>query len=355
MAALPRILIVSLGGTITMTAAGPAGIVPTLGAADLVASVPGIGAVASLETVSPMRVASASLAIDDLVELAQMLERRLATDIDGAVVIQGTDTIEETAWLLDLLVGGDGPVVVTGAMRGAEAPGADGPANLLAAAIVAGSERARGLGTLVVLNDQVHAARFVQKSHTALPSAFASPLSGPLGLVAEGRVRFHARLARTVKLALPDPVSPADPLSNGAPSAAASTSRTPPVALLRVGLGDDGRAIGALPGLGYRGAVVEGAGAGHVPEGLASLLGELAAAMPVVLSSRVAAGPAFTRTYGYPGSEIDLLGRGLLPGGSLGGLKSRILLMLLLRAGLDGQALARRFAESVDGVESAGA
>lgn len=367
MAALPRILIVSLGGTITMTGAGAAGIVPTLNAADLVASVPGIGAIARLEAVSPMRMASASLAIDDLVGLARMLERRLATDIDGAVVIQGTDTIEETAWLLDLLVGGDGPVVVTGAMRGAEAPGADGPANLLASAIVAGSERARGLGTLVVLNDQVHAARFVQKSHTALPSAFASPLSGPLGLVAEGRVRFHARLARTAKLALPDPQSPADPrstvdprspaspVSTGAPSAAGSKSVTPAVALLRIALGDDGRAIGALPGLGYRGAVVEGAGAGHVPEGLAPLLGELAAAMPVVLGSRVAAGPAFTRTYGYPGSEIDLLGRGLLPGGSLGGLKSRILLMLLLRAGLEGQALAKRFAEWVDAVESAGA
>ncbi|HRO61095.1 MAG TPA: asparaginase domain-containing protein, partial [Burkholderiaceae bacterium] len=200
---IPRILMVSLGGTITMMRAGAAGIVPTLTAADLVASVPGIEGIASLETVSPMRVASASLSIDELIELARMLERRLATDIDGAVVIQGTDTIEETAWLLDLLVGGNGPVVVTGAMRGAEAPGADGPANLLAAAIVAGSPQARGLGTLVVLNDQVHAARFVQKSHTALPSAFASPISGPLALVAEGSVRFHSRLTRTATLELP--------------------------------------------------------------------------------------------------------------------------------------------------------
>ncbi|HRO62074.1 MAG TPA: hypothetical protein PK177_23455, partial [Burkholderiaceae bacterium] len=103
-----------------------------------------------------------------------------------------------------------------------------------------------------------------------------------------------------------------------------------------------------------RGAVIEGAGAGHVPAGLVPLLGELAAAMPVVLSSRVTAGPAFTRTYGYPGSEIDLLGRGLLPGGSLGGLKARILLALLLRAGLEGRALARSFAACADGIESAG-
>ena len=87
---------------------------------------------------------------------------------------RGTDTIEETAFVLDCLVGGDKPVIVTGAMRGAEAPGADGPANLLASAIVTTSLAARGLGTLVVLNDTIHAARFVQKASTFLPSTFAS-------------------------------------------------------------------------------------------------------------------------------------------------------------------------------------
>ena len=96
-------------------------------------------------------------------------------------MIQGTDTIEESAFLLDLLVDSDKPVVITGAMRGADAPGADGPANLLSAAIVAAAPESRGLGTLAVLNYDIHAARFVQKSHTALPSAFLSPLVGPIG------------------------------------------------------------------------------------------------------------------------------------------------------------------------------
>jgi len=326
---LPKVLIVSLGGTITMTQGGAAGIVPTLTAADLIRSAPGIETVAELEAISPLRLASASLPVDELIALAAMLRERLAGGADGAVVIQGTDTIEETAWLFDLLVGGDKPVVVTGAMRGPQAPGADGPANLLGAAIVAASPAAAGLGALVVLNDQVHAARYVCKAHTALPSAFASPLAGPVGLVAEGRLSVFLRPPRTEAIALP----PDWRERAGAP-----------VALLRMALGEDGRLLKALPGLGYRGVVVEGMGAGHVPQDVAPLFDELVAAVPVVLATRVHAGPAFTRTYGYPGSEIDLLGRGLIPGGSIGGLKARILLMLLLRAGLAAESLATAYA-----------
>lgn len=321
----PRILCVSLGGTITMTRSAGGGIAPTLGAAELIEAVPGLADVAAIAAQSALRIPGASLTFDDLIHLAALLDARFADDTDGAVVIQGTDTIEETAWCLDLLVASDKPVVVTGAMRGAQAPGADGPANLLAATRVAASESARGLGALVVLNDEVHAARFVQKSHTSLPSAFTSPSAGPLGLVVEGRVRMHARLGRTPTIAL-----------------AASTQEAP-VALLKMALGDDGRLLGALPGLGYRGAVIEAMGAGHVAAGVAPLVGELARYMPVVLSVRVAAGPSFTSTYGFAGSEIDLLGRGVLPGGLLGGLRARIVLSLLLRSGLSGDALSQAF------------
>ncbi|HEY0877815.1 MAG TPA: asparaginase [Zeimonas sp.] len=324
----PRVLLVSLGGTITMTReATGSGVVPTLGAAELVEAVPGLADVAEVVAHSALRVPGASLGFDDLIHLAALLEARFAGGIDGAVVIQGTDTIEETAWFLDLLVASDAPVVVTGAMRGPQMPGADGPANLLASTIVAASEEARGLGALAVLNDEVHAARFVQKSHTALPSAFASPSAGPVGFVAEGRFRRHVHLARTPHVDL-----------------AASTQEAP-VALVRMALGDDGRVLGALPGLGYRGAVIEAMGAGHVAAGVAPLVGDLVRHMPVVLAVRVPAGPAFTKTYGFAGSEIDLLGRGVLPGGWLGGLRARILLSLLLRSGLTGAALAERFAE----------
>jgi len=326
----PKVLLVSLGGTITMTreAAG-AGIAPTLGAADLVDAVPGLGEVGEIAAHSALRIPGASLTFDDLIHLAALLEARLAEGVDGVVVIQGTDTIEETAWFLDLLVAGDAPVVVTGAMRGAQMPGADGPANLLASTIVAASRRARGLGTLVVLNDEVHAARFVQKSHTALPSAFASPSAGPIGFVAEGRVHLHARIERTAHIAL------------------GASSEDAQVALVRTALGDDGRMLVALPGLGYRGAVIEAMGAGHVAASVAPLVGDLVRHMPVVLSVRVPAGPGFTKTYGFPGSEIDLLARGAMPAGWLGGLRARILLSLLLRSGLSGDALRERFGACV--------
>lgn len=294
-----------------MTPGAGSGLNPTLGAAELVAAVPGLADVAEIVAESPAKVASPSLEPETLLAVA----RRIAeADCDGAVVIQGTDTIEESAFLLDLLVPGDRPVVVTGAMRGAAAPGADGPANLLSAALVAASSEARGLGTLAVLNDQVHAARFVRKGHSALPSAFESPLSGPLGFVAEGRARILARVPRRATLPIPAGV-------------------LPPVAILGWGMGEAGRMAPALRGLGYQGAVVDGMGAGHVPARAAEALGRLAGEMPVVLCSRCFAGPVFTGTYGYAGAEMDLLARGLIAAGTLPAAKARLLLALALASG----------------------
>jgi L-asparaginase len=301
------------------------GIAPKLGAAELVASVPALAKVANIEARSPFRLPSPSLTLEKLIEVAGLIEDGFASGFDGVVVIQGTDTIEESAFLLDLLVSGDKPVVVTGAMRGAEAPGADGPANLLAAARVAVSPEARGLGTLVVLNYDIHAARFVQKSHTALPSAFLSPLVGTLGVVAEGRPRFYARVTPTPRLAVQD----------GSP---------PPIALVKCAMGDDGRLLSTVPSLGYAGLVVEGMGAGHVLASVAPILGEVAAKIPVVLASRAMTGPVFTETYGYPGAEIDLIKRGLVSSGYLSGLKARLLLGLALRGPQREGRVAKAFA-----------
>ncbi len=322
---LPRVFVLSLGGTITMIPDASGGIAPKLGAADLVASVPALAEVAEIEAHSPFRLPSPSLTPANLVEVARLIESALASGFDGAVVIQGTDTLEESAFILDLLVDSDKPVVVTGAMRGADAPGADGPANLLAAVIVAASPEAHGLGTLAVLNYDIHTARFVQKSHTALPSAFSSPLVGPLGVVAERRPRFYARVART-------------------PCLVALEGSPAPVALIKWAMGDDGRLLRGLPELGFAGAVVEGMGAGHVPAEVAPMLGELAARMPVVLATRVMSGPVFTRTYGYPGSEIDLLARHLIPAGYLSGLKARLLLGFSLRSGKSAKSASEAFA-----------
>lgn len=323
--ARPRLLVLSLGGTITMVPSQTGGIAPKLGAAELMAAVPGLADIAEIEARSLHRVPSPSLTPSILVDVAAQIETAFAGGFDGALVIQGTDTIEESAFILDLLVGGDRPVVVTGAMRGADAPGADGPANLLAAMRVLAAPDAPGLGTLVVLNDEIHAARFVQKGHTALPSAFASPLAGPIGIVAEGRPRFFTRVVR----------KPVLPAAAGPPA---------PVALVKVAMGDDGRIFAALPGLGFAGLVVEGMGAGHVPAEVAPILGELAAMLPVVLAPRPATGPMFTATYGYPGSELDLIQRGLIPAGYLSALKARLLLGLSLRAGGHPGAVAAAFA-----------
>jgi L-asparaginase len=309
---LPQVILISLGGTITMTSSAAGGVAPTLNADDLVRSAPAIKHLANIETFSPMRVPSASITLDNLIELAAVIDDYFAKGMDGAVVIQGTDTIEESAYVLDLLVKSDKPVVITGAMRSPETPGADGPANLLAATTVAASPRGAGLGTLVVLNDEVHAARFVKKSHTALTSAFTSSVAGPIGYVIEGEVKFHSRPAR------PRPVDGIRPGKSAA------------VALLKMSLGDDGRLLKALPELRYQGVVIEGMGAGHVPAIAVPAVEEVARVMPVVLSTRVHAGPSFTRTYGYSGSERDLLERGVIPAGPLTGLQARLLLALLL-------------------------
>jgi L-asparaginase len=301
------------------------GITPKLGAADLVASVPALADVCEIEARSPFRLPSPSLGADQVVSVAQEIVAAFASGVDGAVVVQGTDTIEESAFLLDVLVAGDKPVVITGAMRGADAPGADGPANLLSACIVAASPASRGLGTLAVLNYDIHAARFVQKSHTALPSAFLSPLVGPIGAVIERKPQIYARVTR-------------------APSLGALAGAPMPVALLKWAMGDDGRLLSAVPDLGYAGLVIEGMGAGHVPASVAPLLGAVAERMPVVLATRAMTGPVFTHTYGYAGGEIDLIARGLIPAGHLSGLKARLLLGLALRGGAGREDVRRAFA-----------
>ncbi|WP_221930960.1 asparaginase [Telmatospirillum sp. J64-1] len=319
-------LVLSLGGTITMMPSAEKGIVPTLTAADLVRSVEGLDRLAAITADSPFQLPGASLTLDILSRVAEMLEKALASgEYDGAVVVQGTDTIEETAFVLDHLVRSSRPVVVTGAMRGASSPGADGPANILAAVAVAASGAAGGRGTLVVLNDEIHAARFVRKGDTGLTSAFQSSPLGAVGCVTEGRVTFHVPPFR--KAALPEGMAAA----------------CPPVALLTIGLGDQGELLDALPSLGFGGAVVAAMGAGHVPQVLAPKIEALAARMPVVLSSRVMAGPVFTNTYGFAGSETDLIAKGAIPAGDLGPVKARLLLQLLLGRGLGVNEIREHF------------
>jgi len=323
--ALPRVDIIGLGGTISMGGANAAGVVPTLTAEDLVHAVPALAQAAEVRALQFRMVAGSSLSIDDLLATAAQVRRCIEEGAAGVVVTQGTDTIEEVAFGLDLLVPGDAPVVVTGAMRNPTVPGADGPANLLAAVQVAASRQARGLGALVVFSDEVHAARFVQKAHTASPAAFRSRQAGPIGWVAEGEVRIALRPVGRQHVRVPE----------GAPDR--------PVALLTMSLGDDGRLFSALAGLGYCGAVIEALGGGHLPFFAVEAAARLASTMPVVLASRTGCGEVLRRTYGFPGSESDLLARGLIHAGTLDGPKARILLTLLLRSGAGMREVVQAF------------
>jgi L-asparaginase len=318
--------VVSLGGTIAMTNTGAPGVTPSLSGEDLLAAVPAIAQAAEVSAVQFRQVPGAHLTIEDLVALAERIREVVAEGADGVVVTQGTDTIEEVAFGLDLLIEGDAPVVVTGAMRNPTLPGADGPANLLAAVQVAAAPQARGNGTLVVLNDQIHAARFVRKTHTANPAAFQSPTVGPIGWVADGVPRIPVGVVERRHV----PVSAA--------------ARPSAVALVTLTLGDDGRLLSALEQLEYAGVVVEALGGGHAPAVMVDALERLASRMPVVLASRAGAGEVLRGTYGFPGSETDLLGRGLIRAGALDGRKARLLLTLLLRAGVPREEIARTFA-----------
>lgn len=321
-----RTLLISLGGTIAMTGADGRAVAPTLDGSDLVRSLPGLERPELVETVGFGRKPSVHLTFSELIELARSIEERLGRgDLSGVVITQGTDTIEESAFALDLLLDPVRPVVVTGAMRNPDSAGADGPANLLAAIALARDPAARGCGVMVVLNDEIHAAGLVRKGHTSNPAAFGSG-PGMLGLVTEGRAWLATRPTR--RAGLPQPPWEED------------ESR---VALIEAALDDDGRLLAGLPDLGYRGAVIQGMGGGHLPEGNAQAATDLLERMPVVLASRTGAGVTLSGTYDFPGSEMDLLRRGLLPAGWLDGPKARVLLTLLLRTGVPRPRLERRF------------
>ncbi|MET7458020.1 asparaginase [Streptomyces sp. NPDC005574] len=316
-----RIAVISLGGTIAMTAQADSGATPTLSADDLVTAVPGLAETGiGVEVRDFRRLPGASLGFSDLLELAVMVE---TLAVDGVVVTQGTDTIEETAYLLDLVTTGDTPIVVTGAMRNASMAGADGPANMLAAIRVAASTEVRGLGCMVVFAEEIHAARWARKTHATSPTAFTS-YPGPIGYVAEDRVRITARPGASPVI---------DPRG---------TTRPARTAIFTVGLGDDGT---LLPVLGDHvdGLVVAAFGAGHVPMTCVDALSDLAKRVPIVLTTRTGSGPVLRQTYGFPGSESDLLGRGLISGSTLDPIKARILLQLLLMTAAEHDQIAQTF------------
>lgn len=339
----PKVAVFALGGTISMVK-GEAGVRPGLTAEQLVAAAPGIDALAEIEACTVSTIGSSDLSVPAVLDVARAIEEAAARGIDGAIVTQGTDTMEESAFLLDLALQLDIPVVVTGAMRNPLSISHDGPGNVYAAMQVVTDPTvrrdARALGVMVVMLDSIHAAIDVAKTNTARIDAFASPEAGPLGTVVEDRVRLTGRPVRDHKPAL-DSALAGVRLTGIAPP-------LPSVAMLTLAMGESGGMLAALTDdpetLGYGGVVLGAMGGGHTPSWLTPHLDGLTGRIPVVMAGRMQAGYLLAKTYEREGSEMDLLRRGVRSAGRLPPLKARLLLTAMLMGGLDTEAMDRIWA-----------
>jgi len=314
--------VLAAGGTIAMAGdGGPAR--PELDADALLAAVPTLGGREGLEARTIGIRPSAHLTGADALAIAREAAQEAAGG-RGVVVTHGTDTLEEVAFLCDLLYGGDAPIVFTGAMRVASAPGADGPANLLDAVDLAASDAAAGLGVLVAFAGEIHAARAARKTASTGPAAFASPGLGPLGRVQERRVALERGVARR---------PPLDP---------AALEAT--VHVVSAALGADGGIVDAAAGAGADGLVAVLLGAGHSPPPFLDGLRRAAERLPVVATVRPERGAILHDTYGFEGAEADLRASGAICAAALSPAAARIKLMACLGSGLDGAAIAAAFA-----------
>ncbi|WP_035037608.1 asparaginase [Caulobacter sp. AP07] len=319
MTAPRKIALLTTGGTIAMTNQGRGADVSISGQA-LGAR---IGGAIDVEVTEVFAKPSPNMSLADMALLAQTALAK-SRDVDGVIIAHGTDTLEETACCLDLLLRTDTPIVLTGAMRTFGAEGADGAANLRAACRVAASPSARGLGVLAVLADEIHAAMLVRKAHTSSLNAFTSQPFGPLGSVVEDRVHLLLRPARR---------SP-ELRWGGAGSH---------VPIVHVYSGFEAGALARYASDEVDALVLSLPGGGHVPADLVEALEAVATSKPVVFAARTQGGETLNRTYGYVGGEMDLIARGLIPAGTLDALKARIAIALLVSSGADRRAVAAFF------------
>lgn len=324
-----RVVVVFTGGTISMLPDPVTGAaVPALRGAEILERTPGLADIADVEAVDWGLVPASHLRFPQVIDIARVVRDALARpEVSGAVVVQGTDVMEETAFAWDLLVPGPSPVVVVGAMRNAGEPGYEGPANLRDAVRVAADPALRDQGTLVVMGGAILPAVDVVKTDTDRYDTFQAPATGPLGDVRGGVVRL-AR-TRTTHVVL-------DPL----PGAAAE-----PVHLIPATVAAAPGLLTAAMQLGARGIVVAATGAGNTdPALLAEAERAMIAGIPVILATRCLTGRV-SPAYGFPGGGRRWIDAGAIPAGRLNGPKARIALALGLGAGLDIAGLRTLFAD----------
>jgi L-asparaginase len=323
-----RVAIVFTGGTISMRPdARAGGAVPALDGAGILALAPDVATLAEIEVIDWGRVSASHLTFAQILSIARILDEQLRRpDIDGVVVVQGTDAIEETAFAYDLLLTTDKTVVVTGAMRDASAADYDGPRNLADAVRCACAPELRGNGVLVVLDGTVIAADKVVKKDTTALNTFQPRDGEPLAqLVDSTIIPLAARRPRRVLPRIPE-VAVED------------------VYLVTSAVGNDGALVRGIAPLRPRGLVVAAAGSGNTHPDLLAAATELMAQGTIVVETTRCATGTVVPLYAFPGGGVTWQRAGAILS-SFDGPKSRVALSLGLAAGLDRAALAELLGE----------
>lgn len=302
------VLVLATGGTIASTDS-PAGAAPTRSGSEVLGDLPveSIGAAVDVEEVTQRP--SPEMTFETVFAMARRI-REVASDIAGVVITHGTDTIEETAYCLDVVLDGSVPVVLTGAQRLPTEPSPDGPANLIGAIRAAAAAPLRSAGGVYLLmNDDLHAARYATKVHTSRPDALASPGAGPVATLTPDGFRFAwPPGSRSVTI----PVE----------------SVTARVETVTSGLEVDGRAVERAVAEGVDGLVLEAFGLGNTTPGLADAIeSAIDAGVAVVVASRCRAGHTAAK-YGAASGGTALQAAGAIFAGDLPAHKARIKLLL---------------------------
>lgn len=324
----PTVVVITTGGTIGSRKDPETGAVHAVVSADeLLASVPDIATVANVELIQWASVNSWNMTPAMMLELAQLATRALARpDVTGVVITHGTDTVEESALVADLTVGSTKPIVFVVAMRSMSELGADGPRNLHDAVRVAVDPQSVNRGVMLVVNETIHAARYVTKMNTVNPHTFDSPDFGPVGIVSSDSVRY---------------------LHGPVPRQTFEVNRLEDeVHIVKAVAGQDDRMIGWLLESGARGLVIEGSGAGNIPGSMHSGIRKaLTGGIPVIVTSRCLYGFLATAygTGGAAGGGYDLAQIGAITTNHLPAQKARIALMVALGHANDRSFLADFF------------
>ncbi|MGD7045457.1 asparaginase [Jeotgalibacillus proteolyticus] len=317
------ILLIHTGGTISMAQDQTGAVIP--GKENPIAEQSAqVSDYANLIVESPFTLPSPHITPEHMLQIKKLIEKYyLDSGIEGVVITHGTDTLEETAYFLDLTLRLSIPVVLTGAMRSSNEIGSDGLYNLISSIRTACCDEAYGKGVLVVLNDEIHTAVNVTKTHASNVSTFQSPQYGPIGIVTKGGVVFHHTPKLDLKYSLQEP--------------------SKKVVIIKAYAGMDSRLFTSLSELGFDGVVIEALGQGNLPpgtvEGIQSLIKEN---IPIVLVSRCFNGIA-QDVYGYEGGGRHLKEMGVIFSNGLNGQKARIKLMIGLAQSCDHQFISNMF------------